>query len=293
MALKPPVGEVQLNEKEISKLIKTYKKAYKKVIRELVTIKDLKVRTRRQKLSNIREILSELKVDVDDFIEREVETMYKGGALDAIKDIRAQGADFQEFSAFNRIHRQAVSALASDTQEAFLVGITGVSKDAKVTLGKAVRDQITLRLLEGKVTGSVLRQVKQNIVSDLREKGLTALIDKGGKKWTLDRYSQMIIRTKLTEARNRGLINQLAGMGYDTVIVSSTGTTHHECAVWEGRVLSMTGRTKGYPTVDEAMIAGLFHPNCQHELSGFVPELNRDYEEPTPPPKITVENLDD
>jgi len=38
-------------------------------------------------------------------------------------------------------------------------------------------------------------------------------------------------------------------------------------------VLSLTGRTPGYPTVDQARAAGLFHPNCRHSLGAYIPGL--------------------
>ncbi len=30
----------------------------------------------------------------------------------------------------------------------------------------------------------------------------------------------------------------------------------------KGEILSLTGKTPGYPTLEEAKTAGLFHPNC-------------------------------
>lgn len=38
----------------------------------------------------------------------------------------------------------------------------------------------------------------------------------------------------------------------------------------DGKVLSLTGETPGYPTMDEAKAAGLFHPNCRHLYGLYV-----------------------
>lgn len=56
------------------------------------------------------------------------------------------------------------------------------------------------------------------------------------------------------------------------------------CAPWNGKVLSLTGQTPGYPTLEEAEGAGLFHPNCRHASSLYIPEneeerLTRDAEQ--------------
>lgn len=281
---------VRLNEKEIEKLISTYKKAYKSVVGEILTVKDFRIRTRKQTLSNIREILVDLKVDIDSFVEKEIEILYRGGALDAVRELKYQGADVGSKTSFNRIHQDAIKSLVSETQDAFAVSMQGVAKDAKYVLGKAVRDQITARLLEGKITGKVRREIQKNIINDLKESGLTALIDKGGRRWSLEAYTNMLISTKGTEARNRGTANRLAELGYDLVLVTTHNTSHRECAVWEGKILSLTGETSGYPTVAEATDLGLFHPNCKHAINAFVPELNENYKEPV---RVKVENLDD
>ena len=39
------------------------------------------------------------------------------------------------------------------------------------------------------------------------------------------------------------------------------------CIPYQGKVLSLTGRTKGYTTVKEAETNGLFHPNCIHSFA--------------------------
>ena len=281
---------VRLNDKEIEKLISTYKKAYKQIVEDIVTIKDFRIRTRKQTLSNIREILVDLKVDIDSFVENEIETFYKGGALDAIRELKYQGADITTPSSFNRIHQDAIKSLVSETQEAFALSMQGVMKDTKFVLGKAVRDQMTARLLEGNITGRVRREIQKNIINDFKDIGFTALVDKGGRKWSLEAYTNMLISTKGTEARNRGTSNRLAELGYDLVLVTTHNTNHKECAVWEGKILSLTGQSKDYPTVADATATGLFHPNCKHAINAFVPELNPSYKEPV---KVSVENLDD
>lgn len=282
-----------ISEAEVAKLTKVYKEAYKQVVNEIITIQDLKVRTRKQKLAQIRGILVDLKVDVDQFIEKEIETAYKGGALDAVKDLKWQGYDgrLPETGTLNRLHEQAIASLVSETQEAYALGIDGMMKDVKVILGAGFREQIARRLLEGEINQQTLIEVKKLMVQDLEARGLTALVDRGGRTWELDRYAEMLIRTKGTEATNRGTGNRLAELGMDLVIVSSHNSEHQECAVWEGRILSLTGASSGYPTVDDAKQAGLWHPNCKHRFSAFIPKLNPDYVEPVHT-KVTIENLD-
>jgi hypothetical protein len=82
----------------------------------------------------------------------------------------------------------------------------------------------------------------------------------------------MLFRTKVVEARNRGLINRMVENNYDLVQVSAHGATD-VCAEWEGKILSAMGQTPGYPTVAEAEADGLFHPNCRHAINVLIPSL--------------------
>src|SRR5690606_18083284 len=59
-------------------------------------------------------------------------------------------------------------------------------------------------------------------------------------------------------------VRQFSGHVYDLQTAGgwyiSNNIISHNCRPWEGKVLSLTGRTPGYSTVAEARAAGLFHP---------------------------------
>ena len=56
--------------------------------------------------------------------------------------------------------------------------------------------------------------------------------------------------------------------------VSTIGTTCPICSRWQGVVLSISGKSPKYHSLDEAKASGLFHPNCKHTLGMFIPELD-------------------
>lgn len=267
--------EVVLNEKNQAKLIATLKKAYSSIVGEINTATDFGVANRRAILSQIEQKLTDLNISVDDFIKQEIPKYYKSGADDAVKQLNNAGAPVKVAEGFNRIHDEAVLALIDDTSKSFGTTMTGVARNADLLLGKATREQITQKLAEGTIGGKALREVRQTIKGVLQEQGIAALVDKGGNTWQLDRYADMLFRTKLVEARNRGLANRMVENDYDLVQVSNHGSSHRECAVWEGKILSATGNTPGYPTIADAERAGLFHPNCQHAINILIPSLAR------------------
>ena len=46
----------------------------------------------------------------------------------------------------------------------------------------------------------------------------------------------------------------------------STSYTCKNCLEWKGQIVSLTGKTPGYPTLDDARAGGIFHPNCIHNI---------------------------
>jgi len=264
---------VEVNEKNILRIQRTFKRAYKDIVSEIGTATNFGVANRKAILAQIEQILTELGVDAEEFLEDELTAYYKVGADQAVKQLSNIGADVGIKEGFNRIHKQAIFALVDDTTRAFGESLTGVKRSAELLLGRAVREQITQKIATGLISGEALREVRRNIKGVLAEQGLDALKDKGGRSWKLDRYAEMLFRTKAVESRNRGLVNRMVENGYDLVQVSKHTGTCPLCAPWEGKILSITGKTDGYDTVRQAEESGLFHPNCRHAINALVPSL--------------------
>lgn len=268
--------EVAINEKGIEKLINTYKRAYKEILGEITTATDFGVYHRKQILHQIEETLTALGENTQVFLEKELPKYYASGASDAVKQLEAIDAPIRVGSGFSKIHKLAIAALVDETATAFGESLTGVNRSANNILNKAVKEEITQRMATGSIKGEALKQTKKAVMGAIQQQGLDALVDKGGHSWTLDRYSEMLIRTKSVESRNRGFGNRMVENGYDLVQVSRHFSTHEACRVWEGEILSLTGATPGYKTVEDATAEGLFHPNCKHAINAIHLELARE-----------------
>ena len=83
----------------------------------------------------------------------------------------------------------------------------------------------------------------------------------------------MVSRTEYTRITNEATANRALQEGVDLVVISSHGATD-SCGPHEGKIYSLTGKTKGYEQMDVA-IAGshLFGPNCMHT---YTPISDRD-----------------
>jgi len=259
--------EVELNEKNIQKLMDTLKRAYKEAEDEILNATSYGVYQRRAIQTNIRKILTNLGEDVQTWLNEEIPNYYRAGASDAVEQLQFVGADIAVAKNFNLINKEAIAALVDDASRSFGDALTTLNRSANGILSRAAKEEITQRLAIGRISGATRQDVVKRVKAVLREDGISALVDKSGRRWELDTYADMLVRTKAVEARNRGLANRMVENGYDLVQVSNHSSKHQECAVWEGKILSLTGQTKGYSTVADAEAAGLFHPNCKHAIN--------------------------
>jgi hypothetical protein len=122
------------------------------------------------------------------------------------------------------------------------------------------------------------RQAAQAALNRFADIGITGFVDTRGRRWDLTSYTEMATRTTVHQSALQSHDAVLQEAGEDLVIVSAHWDSCPLCAVWEGRVLSLTGATPGYPTKADAKSEGLFHPNCGHRTYLYTPGLT----EPVP-----------
>jgi hypothetical protein len=173
---------------------------------------------------------------------------------------RANLMDFKTLEAVPEFgqHKQAVNQLMRDAYLDFGNGINGVVKNAEQRLNDAVRQQIRVGIAEGRELGSSIPKIADNVKASLSNQGFTALVDRGGSKWSLESYSEMLTRTHVIKSNNEAQMNRYLDYGVTTVEVSSHGATDSLCAPEEGEVYSLTASGK-YPFLNQPPP---FHPNC-------------------------------
>lgn len=265
--------QVAINAESLKRLTRLYKRAYSNITKEILTATSFGVNNRKIILRQIKAILSDLGEQVGGVINTDLTSAYKQGADEAIAQLNNIGAKINVETGFNLIHKQAIAALVDDASLSFGESMTGVLRSAQVLLGKTTREMITQKIAEGMIGGKARKEVIKTIKGTLQNQGLDALTDKAGRTWELDRYADMLYRTKVVESRNRGLVNRMVENDYDLVQVSSHGGACDNCSYWEGKILSINGSTAGYPTLAEAESGGLFHPNCRHAINVLIPSL--------------------
>ncbi len=100
------------------------------------------------------------------------------------------------------------------------------------------------------------------LLLDQADSGLLSTADGQNLAVEADRWEMLGLR----DADIMGSLDTMQTNGYDLCIVSNNGSDCALCSRWEQIVLSAFGFTDGYPTLEEAQDAGLFHPYCMHTL---------------------------
>ncbi|MCP2261076.1 Phage minor capsid protein 2 [Streptoalloteichus tenebrarius] len=136
----------------------------------------------------------------------------------------------------------------------------------------------------------------------LMDRGITAFTDSAGRRWQLSSYVEMATRTVAQRAAVQAQADRLTTTGISLVYVSDHGQECALCRPFEGRVLRLDGgptgeitvpdRIGGEPvtvevvaTLAEAQVLGLFHPNCRHSISAYLPGVTRVPRQPTADPE--------
>lgn len=161
---------------------------------------------------------------------------------------------------FGAVHQTAASALA-DAMYSRTLDMDGV-------IGRRVDDlfrAIQLEAAEGTVLGfESTKQSAKAMKEELAKKGITGFVDKAGRRWSMKTYTEMAVHDVSMNSFREGTRLRLLEHGYDLIVFSSHSTACPLCTPWEGRTVSLTGQTKGYPTLADARGAGMLHPRCRH-----------------------------
>lgn len=231
---------------------------------------DLSTPSRRTALlAEIENVVNESDDAVKAWVQVNIGGFYEMGLWESAKDLNERGTVVRYDQSFTKFHRQALEAIANTTYNDIAEGMRGLNRTAERLVSQSTTQNIINQIGRGQITGESNRDLVKLIKNEFKSSGITGLRDRSGREWGLDRYGDMLVRTKLTQAHNTGVVNRMLESGNDLVVVSSHGGSCKICAPWEGKVLSISGRNKSYISLDMAMKGGLFHPNCRHTITPY------------------------
>ncbi len=132
------------------------------------------------------------------------------------------------------------------------------------------------QVLREEAAGKPWIKSSQDLVKDMEANGITGFTDKAGRKWSMQSYGNMAVRTTAHQAEVAAL---LSSDDHDLWQIVKIGSTCPVCAPLEGRIYSKSGLDPDYPPLSIAFgkidtngpndLTNTYlniHPNCLHSL---------------------------
>ena len=257
---------IRFSEDEAQRLIKFYDDTEREILAEVnkALLKGNQTQYLKAMQNNVQSILKDLRKGSRTWCEQAIPRVYIEGGKSADLQMKAMGTEVK--IGFAAIHQQAAQVLAETAYNRF--------DDTAIIIGRRVDDIYRTLALEN-IRGSVVgykswQKVARNFRDQLAEQGITGFKDSKGRQWNMKTYAEMVSRTTTMETHLLGTANRLMEHGHDLIKVSKHSNSCPKCLPWEGKILSLSGRSKDHPSLADAKAAGLFHPRCRHAYGLYI-----------------------
>lgn len=167
--------------------------------------------------------------------------------------------------------------------------------DQSMSIYHKVITEVSLAVEAGTMTRL---QAAGHALSRFASAGITGFTDKSGRKWEMRSYVEMAVRTHTANVMVDAHVDRIASAGVRLVVVSQAPYECDLCKPWEGKVLEVGGPSGKHEvtvrraggggsitvqvagSLDEARAKGLFHPNCRHNITAYLPGFSREPAKP-------------
>lgn len=170
-----------------------------------------------------------------------------------------------------RLH--ALVELQNELSDRFSAVNSEILRDTDDAFRKIIGDAVSVE-----ATGlTTWRQAQQDALNKFAARGITGFIDKAGRRWNIDSYAEMAVRTGMMKAAIQGMKDDALAHDEHLVIITDHEDTCPICERFERMVLALDAEGAKHPDCEgmlaDAEAGGLFHPNCLHAATVYVPGL--------------------
>ena len=268
-------------EKELTKKVKLlsgiYKLTKRKLIAVLLGFENFTIVEKKRIIKALDTELKRLTDKSDKWYQTNLKSAYKSGSYDVMDYLKQLGV---KSVIYTKEDYDTIDQLVEASQKFTHEAISGIKRSSSRVLDELTAKRLQQIIAEDTVGSISLREIKGDLLDYLQKKGVK-IKDSAGRNWELDSYAEMMARTDLMNSYNQGISNQILHRGGDLAYITSyAGCTCDICLAWEGKVVSITGKTLGYPSLDDAYADGMFHPNCRHNLRPYIEEFEEKETDP-------------
>lgn len=271
----------------VTELAETFKASQRQIMRQMqaaLRIGNLEYAVnRRLQLAAVVAALDQLGAATDPAARRAVREAFDDGSQTAAEAIGAQiGRQVDIPRSFTGVSVEAVQVLQDAAAQRLGFARQTVGRRVEDFYAKAGR-RAAVRALLG-ADGSpqaATRALRADLLKDpevkkLFKDGVTGFVDRANKKWALDTYSEMVVRTTTREAVVQGQLIRMASHGVNVCRVSMHASSCKICQPFEGRLISLDGSVtefQGQSVGDSSVPLPPYHPNCRHTIEPVVTEI--------------------
>lgn len=233
-------------------------------VREVMAVADLAgEKGRSAAFKKIADIHAKLGVDLDKQLAAAADKTI-ATTLKAASDEVGKGLSLR----FDKERVRQLKSFAVPAQGDSLAAIMTKKMGAEhiAALRKSVVDVFRVADLEGWSARKRISELQSRWADYSKNLTPQAFVDKAGRQWQSAQYTQMLVRTTQARVHREAFNEAVVQSGSDLVRVAAVGDSCRVCAAWDGVILSTTGSDKRFPSYNDALAAGMFHPNCDCSL---------------------------
>lgn len=301
----PTISRAHMSD-ELERLIAAFLKAETDIINEIARLREggLVDYHAEAALERVQAILRSLENESWEYVPQMIERQFYVQHPEARKlyeTIKKHTAGYENAG--------TLTAAQTDIVQRLTMNLMGEITEATATVGASLQS-----MLIGRTTPDIFRrvgleqvtameaagsgpfQVTRQFIEALRREGVTAFVDKAGRRWSLHTYGSMVLRTTSRQAEVLSVLTR--DPEQDLYQISSHNTTCKLCAPYEGRVYSASGTAPDFPPLADAFgkmdpagpnsLANSWlniHPNCLVPggtilAEGVMAHTSREYQGP-------------
>jgi len=277
------------HDKIVEDLARSFEQAQRTIMAQLKAAVQsgnvFKAAERRMQLAAVVATLDQLGAAVQPEVRRVVADAFNEGANKVTQQIGAQvGREPLVPATFNGVSIEAITQLQVAAVDRINAANRLVGRRVEDFYAQAGRRAAVRRLLgadgSAQTAAKNLRadMLKNPEVQKLFKDGVTGFEDRAGKKWALQTYSEMVVRTTTREAVVQGQLLRMASHGVNLGRISTHSSACKLCAPYQGVLFSLDGTVTEYQGESVADQSSLpmppFHPNCRHTVEPVVSEFD-------------------
>lgn len=221
---------------------------------------------------------------VQTVLDNAIAQAYLGAGLSQA-EIQAATAAIAPTAVASSNMRASVAAIAADLR-APLDGVRSTMLRAIPDVyRRIVGETVALTTARGMSKRDALKRATLQFL----RRGISDIRDERGRRWNIQDYTNMAVRTGYNRARDEGHLASIRSVGLDLVTIQPGPRACKVCDEWARKILSLNGQTGEVQTrdratgkmitvhvdatLDQARAAGYKHPNCRCSTRAYIPGL--------------------